>query len=125
MTRLPARAHFRGEQRRKSEHDEFQAEVIRTAVLLGFEYYHTYDSRRSPAGWPDLVLCKFPRLLFVELKAGKDTIRTDQAKWLGLLQQFAGTWNSAQQFDKWMRIEVHVWRAPGDWYAITKALGVP
>src|SRR5690606_30920215 len=50
-----------------------QAQVIKVAKGLGFLAYFTHDSRRSPSGWPDLVLVHpiRGRLLFRELKQEK------------------------------------------------------
>jgi hypothetical protein len=46
---------------------QFQAQVVQLAGLLGWSWYHTHDSRRSPAGFPDLVLWR-ERVIFAELK---------------------------------------------------------
>jgi hypothetical protein len=46
----------------------FQGAVIELAQLGGFLAYHTYDSRRSAKGFPDLVLVRGERLLFAELE---------------------------------------------------------
>ena len=47
-------------------------------VQLGLMFFHAYDSRRSPHGWPDLVIARphtagYPggAVLFVELKAAE------------------------------------------------------
>jgi hypothetical protein len=42
-----------------------QALVVGVAQLYGWAHYHTHDSRRSDEGWPDLVLCRPPRLVVV------------------------------------------------------------
>jgi hypothetical protein len=49
---------------------QLQGAVVELAKRLGYLVYHTFDSRRSNPGWPDLVLCKPPRLIFAELKVG-------------------------------------------------------
>src|SRR5688572_19177552 len=36
----------------------FQAQVVKYARLMGWTAYHTHDSRRSQAGFPDLVLVR-------------------------------------------------------------------
>ena len=46
---------------------DWQAQVIQAARLLGYRHYHTHSSKRSPEGFPDLVLCG-RRVVFVELK---------------------------------------------------------
>ena len=35
---------------------DFQADVIAAAEGRGWLWFHCYDSRRSPPGFPDLVL---------------------------------------------------------------------
>lgn len=64
---------------------DFQAKVIAKAKGNGWEYYHTHDSRRSPEGFPDLVLVRGQSLMFVELKKEKGTVSPEQEKWLKLL----------------------------------------
>ena len=45
-------------------------------------YYHTHDSRRCIAGFPDLVLAKAGRLIFAELKNQKHKASDEQIRWL-------------------------------------------
>lgn len=64
--------------------------VRRLAQLTGWWCYHTHDSRRSEAGFPDLVLAKIvpagsARLLFVELKSEKGRLTDEQMDWLYIL----------------------------------------
>lgn len=49
-------AQFRKTQARDMSESVFQSKVINMAKSLGWEHYHTHDSRRSVAGFPDLVL---------------------------------------------------------------------
>jgi hypothetical protein len=56
----------------------FQRQVIRLAKLFGWKAYHTHDSRHSPAGWPDLVLIRRPRVIFAELKTDRNHLTDDQ-----------------------------------------------
>ena len=86
--------------------DDLQASVVELARRLGGLVYHTHDSRRSPARFPDLVIA-FPRtgaLIFAELKSTRGRLRPDQALWLDALR--AG----ARQTYR----EVHLW-TPRDW----------
>jgi hypothetical protein len=64
----------------------WQAHVIKAARLFGWMIYHTYDSRRNQAGFPDLVLVRPPRVLFVELKSQGGRIRDEQIEWLTALE---------------------------------------
>lgn len=64
--------------------------IVDAAGLLGWLVYRTHDSRRSPAGFPDLVLVKPPRIVFAELKTETGRLQPDQVKWLAGLSAIAG-----------------------------------
>jgi VRR-NUC domain len=85
---------------------EFQASVIRFAELQRWAVYYTYDSRRSPPGFPDLVLCR-DRLVFAELKTLRGRVRAQQLEWLARLRG-AGA-------------ECYLWR-PSQWSEIRQVL---
>jgi VRR-NUC domain len=86
----------------------FQRQVLQLAHLCGWAAYHTHDSRHSEAGWPDLALCRPPRLLLVELKSSRGRVSQAQRRWLDLLGQCPG-------------VECYLLR-PADWDAITEVL---
>lgn len=65
----------------------FQVRVVTLARDHGWRAYHTHDSRRSDPGFPDLVLVRPPRVLFVELKVGRRQLTGDQEAWMRLLEQ--------------------------------------
>ena len=67
---------------------EFQNQVIELALLNGFRYYHTHDSRRSNPGFPDLVLVRVtpPRVIFAEIKASHGSLTPAQKDWLNDLR---------------------------------------
>ncbi|MEW6583441.1 MAG: VRR-NUC domain-containing protein, partial [Actinomycetota bacterium] len=46
----------------------FQDQVVDLARLRGWLVYHTFDSRHSAAGFPDLILARGDRLVAAELK---------------------------------------------------------
>lgn len=77
---------------------EFQSHVMTLARQLGFtQQYHTHDSRRSQAGFPDLVLihARTKKLMFVELKAQAGRVSPAQESWLNDLRlggQVAEVW---------------------------------
>jgi hypothetical protein len=56
--------------------------VRQAARLLGWRCYHTWNSIHSERGFPDLVLCKPPRLLVIELKGPRGKVTGDQQDWL-------------------------------------------
>jgi Holliday junction resolvase-like predicted endonuclease len=89
-----------------SEH-EFQAAVIELAHLRGWLVFHSYDSRRDPAGFPDLVMVRGHRIMFVELKTERGRVRPQQREWLDALSC--------------TKAEVWLWR-PSNWPQIEEAL---
>ena len=60
---------------------ELDAAIAKLCRLYGWRRYHTYRSKRSPAGFPDLVLVKPPRLIFAELKSDDGKVSAEQAEW--------------------------------------------
>ena len=83
-------------------------QVRALATALGWRIYHTHDSRRSPAGFPDLVMVRGGRLLFVELKATRGRYGPGQVEWLDDLTDVAAgsgdvvealTWRPADLLD--------------------------
>ena len=86
---------------------QFQSQVEELADILGWRHYHTHDSRRSQAGFPDLTLVKPPRLIFAELKVGTREPTREQQAWIDDLLECG--------------IEVYVWR-PDDWQRIVEIL---
>ncbi len=87
---------------------EFQRQVTDLAKILGWEPYHAWLSIHSPRGWPDLALCRPPRLILAELKREKGTLSPSQERWLALLRECPG-------------IETFVWR-PSDLEQIAAVL---
>lgn len=66
----------------------FQAQVVDLMRLSGFRLvYHTYDSRRSASGFPDLVAVRRPRIIFAELKVASNQPTPAQLDWLDELHQ--------------------------------------
>lgn len=85
---------------------EWQRQVLDLAELYGWLVYHTYDSRRSQPGFPDLVLLRapadrHPELLFVELKRAKGRVRPEQKAWIAGLVRIGRAAPA---------VECHVWR---------------
>lgn len=87
----------------------FQRQIITLARMLGWQEFHTHDSRRSAEGFPDLVLCH-PRLKLVvvaELKVGANQPTAAQVRWLQMLAACG--------------IPAYRWR-PEDWAEIERVL---
>ena len=59
--------------------------------------YFTWSSRHSPEGFPDLVLCRPPRLVLAELKSQRGRLTVEQQGWQDALSRVT-------------EISNHVWR---------------
>lgn len=59
---------------------QFQTHLIRYAKSRGWRVYHTFCSKRSEPGFPDLVLVR-EKVLFRELKSEKGRVTQHQRKW--------------------------------------------
>jgi hypothetical protein len=70
-----------------------QASITELCQLLGVAWYHTYDSRRSKRGWPDLVLCGSRGFLTRELKTEAGQLTDDQASWGRMLKAVGISWD--------------------------------
>lgn len=89
----------------------WQRHVEALAAALGYRLYHTHDSRRSAAGFPDLVLLKPPRPpIYAELKTERGRVSPAQQEWISDLQE-AGC-------------EVYIWR-PSQRDEVLRILGLP
>ena len=61
--------------------------VLDLARLLKWRLrYHTWNSQHSTAGFPDLVLVRPPRILFIELKSETGKLSPAQANWIAALR---------------------------------------
>jgi hypothetical protein len=87
---------------------QFQAQVTALARLAGWKVFHTYDSRRSPHGFPDLVLVRAPRVIFCELKSAAGRPTPAQVAWLADLARCPG-------------VETYLWK-PADWDELAASL---
>jgi VRR-NUC domain len=65
---------------------EWQAQVEQLAELCGWWKYHTFDSRKSEDGFPDLLMIRTrdyqTRLVVAELKREGEKPTHEQAAWL-------------------------------------------
>jgi hypothetical protein len=64
---------------------QFMSQVVQLAKLQRWKVYHTFDSRRSESGFPDLVLVRGKTAMFVELKVGRNHPTEAQYAWLHAL----------------------------------------
>lgn len=71
----------------KLSEKDFMSMVIAFAKLHRWFQFHTHDSRRSVAGFPDLVLLRPPKIVVAELKVGKNRVTAEQNLWLNLFEE--------------------------------------
>jgi VRR-NUC domain len=64
----------------------WMAAVIKLAAVLQWKVYHTHRSDKSTPGFPDLVLVRRPRIVWLELKSERGKATTDQLWWIGELR---------------------------------------
>jgi hypothetical protein len=81
----PSDAYLQARARAMTE-AELQTCIEHAARYRGWRSYHTHDSRRSQAGFPDLVLVFGSRILWRELKSQTGRLRPEQQAWLDDLE---------------------------------------
>ena len=74
-------AEYRAAAAKAMSETELQNNIIQFAQLNSWCAYHTHDSRRSQAGFPDLVLVRDGHLIFAELKSQTGRLSEPQAMW--------------------------------------------
>lgn len=87
---------------------QWMRQVVELAKTFRWAVYHTQLSKWSEAGWPDLALCRPPRLILAELKSATGKLTDGQRGWIELLEACPG-------------IEVCVWR-PADLETVAATL---
>ena len=100
----------------------FQASVTRYARLMGWRIFHDVATNapracrhckhplnlpRNPAGLPDLLLIRRPRIVWAELKAQRTPVTDDQRAWLDELRACGQA--------------AYLWR-PSDWEEVERVL---
>ena len=71
-----------------SDEADFQAQFVNAAKRMGWDpIYFTHDSRHSPAGFLDLVMCHLRqrRTIFAELKNDERAFTEEQLHWYATL----------------------------------------
>jgi hypothetical protein len=86
----------------------FQNRVIVYARLMRWRTFHPWTSIHSPSGFPDLVMVRWPRCIFAELKSATGRFTPDQIAWL-------------DELAKCPAVEVYRWR-PADWPEVEHVL---
>jgi hypothetical protein len=75
--------------------DPTESDLDRQVRELALRYgwplaYHTFDSRRSTAGFPDWIFARHSRLVALELKTTTGRPTLEQVQWIGVLQTIPG-----------------------------------
>jgi hypothetical protein len=86
----------------------FLRQIRDLARMFRWSTFHPFLSRWSEKGFPDVVLCRPPRLILAELKTDRGKTTPDQERWLGLLGACPG-------------VETYLWR-PADLDEIAELL---
>jgi hypothetical protein len=82
---------------------EFQKKVTDLCDWLRLKWHHETDSRRSKAGFPDLVIVG-EVVLFVELKTERGKVTFEQNEWIDALRA-AGCYARVWRPSDWPQIE--------------------
>lgn len=61
---------------------DWQRWVVKWAKSLGWDVFENKFSLYAKPGFPDLVLCNPPRLIYAELKSNKGKLRPEQEIWI-------------------------------------------
>ena len=84
-------------------HKEYQATILETAQAYGWRVWFTWNSKHCPPGEPDLRMVRPPRVIFAEIKVGKDKPTTAQQQALDDLALCPGVevylWCETDDFD--------------------------
>lgn len=86
---------------------QFQQRITDLCDYLALRWHHETDSRKSPKGWPDLVIGGPNSVIFAELKTEKGRTTEAQKEWLQTLARSGAV--------------VYLWR-PDDWSGIEQTL---
>jgi hypothetical protein len=105
----------------------FTNELLKWAKTFRWRAFHVRNSGhggntyvQGDRGFPDLVLVRPPRLIFAELKVGKNKPTPEQADWLSALAE-----NSQDVYGMpSAAVETYVWR-PEMWSEILVILSKP
>lgn len=66
---------------------DFMQSIIDLARKLNWMVYHTWNSIHSAKGFPDLVLVRRKRTIFIECKSDKGVLTEAQNDWLKALSE--------------------------------------
>jgi hypothetical protein len=85
-------------------HKQFMADIVDMCASFQLRAYFTWNSRKSPSGFPDLVIVG-SRLIYRELKVPPDTLSPAQCAWRDDLVDAGEDWDVWEPCDWPRRIE--------------------
>lgn len=81
---------------------ELSEAVRELATMFGWRMYHTYDSRRSEPGFPDLILLRKGSMIVAELKTEKGKLSAAQEEWMDDFRWvLAESWGGLDYVEVW------------------------
>jgi hypothetical protein len=93
----------------------WQVQVRAWLHRAGFVTYHTFDSRKSEPGFPDIIaILPGVRLIAIELKQDRGRVTTSQLYWLELfrsIEVYAEVWRPRDA--DMIQAQIESWRRQG------------
>lgn len=74
-----------GRKFRRTEEADTQEAIIDLCLRLGYLVFHDNDPQRNRAGFPDLVIVGYGKLVILELKTDRNEATPQQRAWLAEL----------------------------------------
>ncbi len=92
---------------------DYQSLIVEWAAACGWSLiYHTHDSRRSRAGFPDLVMIRRDECMVLEIKGTpngkKGTLSKDQAEWIQGFKRISGVNAAAVWPEDWDELQEEI-----------------
>jgi hypothetical protein len=84
---------------------QWMQQVVEAARANNWMVYHTFDSRRSEPGFPDLLCIRDTEMLAIELKRERGTVTLDQERWLRAFSGVAGLTVMVARPSQWGEVE--------------------
>lgn len=90
--------------------DGLQERVRQRAIAYGWKFFHTWNSQKSAAGFPDCEMVRPPYMIKVELKRQHEEPTPDQQGWLDAYAEIERAIKAAGYRGAWPYLRVRVWR---------------
>jgi hypothetical protein len=99
-------AEFREATAKRMSEKQLLQYVLDLARACGYLVYHTFDSRRSTPGFPDIIAVGYDRLLAIECKREGQHPTPEQDDWLSELAYVPGVACYVVRPSDWLNGEV-------------------